>query len=214
MKKQKNFYKALFMLALFAVWTGVVCFVDVQPIGPQGSDIGLATLNGWVHTLIGVHMTLYTVTDWLGLLPIAVAAGFGFCGLIQWIKRKSLWKVDRSILILGCFYIAVFAVYIFFEWFSLNYRPVLIENRLEASYPSSTTVLTLCVMVTALMQWKRRISNKMFKRFLQFADIVFIIFMVLGRLLSGVHWITDIIGGGLISVALILMYQWAVSAEN
>ena len=214
MKNQKGFYKAVFLLVLFAVWTGLVCCIDVQPIGPRGAEVGFATLNGWMHSLIGVNMSLYTITDWLGLLPIAIAGGFGICGFMQWIKRKKLWKVDRSILILGCFYAAVIAVYVFFEWIPVNDRPVLIENRLEASYPSSTTVLTLCVTVTALMQWKRRISNKMFRRFLQFADIVFIAFMVLGRLLSGVHWITDIIGGGLISAGLILLYQWAVDSQN
>lgn len=214
MKNQKNFYKAVLFLALFAVWTGLVCCVDVQPIGPQGSKVGLATLNGWIRSLLGVNMPLYTITDWLGLLPIAIAAGFGICGFMQWIKRKSLWKVDRSILILGFFYIAVIAVYIFFEWIPVNVRPVMIENRLEASYPSSTTMLTLCVMITALMQWNTRIQNEKRKRYVMLLGVVFIVFMLLGRLLSGVHWVSDIIGGVLVSAGLILLYQWAVCAEN
>ena len=214
MKNQKSFYMAVFLLVLFAVWTGWVCCVDVQPIGPKGADVGFATLNGWVHSLIGVNMTLYTITDWLGILPIAIAGGFGIYGFIQWIKRKKLWQVDRSILILGCFYIAVIAVYIFFEWVPVNERPVLIENRLEASYPSSTTMLTLCVMITALMQWNARIQNEKRKRCVMLLGVVFIVFMLLGRLLSGVHWVTDIIGGCLISAGLVLLYQWAVDTQK
>ena len=132
------------MLATFALWTVLVCIVDVQAIGPRGSEVGFATLNDWVHGLTGVNMTLYTVTDWLGLVPIAVAFGFGIFGLVQWIRRKSLRAVDRSILALGGFYVAVMAVYLLFETVVINYRPVLIDGYLEASYPSSTTMLVLC----------------------------------------------------------------------
>ena len=92
MKKEtkKNFGIAAILLGAFVVWMAAVQLVDVQPIGPQGSAVGFATINGWVHSLTGVHTSLYTVTDWLGLVPIGVAMGFALLGLIQWIKRKHL----------------------------------------------------------------------------------------------------------------------------
>ena len=71
-------------------------------------------------------MWLYTVTDWLGLVPIAFCLGFAIFGLAQWIKRKSLLKVDLSILALGGFYLLVMATYVLFEYVVINYRPVLI----------------------------------------------------------------------------------------
>ena len=198
------------MLAVFVLWTVLICFVDVQAIGPEGSSVGFSTINGFIHELTGVNWFLYTVTDWLGLVPIGVAFGFAVLGLVQWIKRKSLLKVDRSILTLGGFYIVVMAVYILFEIVVINYRPTLIDGYLEASYPSSTTILVMCVMPTAMMQLRARIKNDLFRRCVMFAIAVFIAFMVIGRLVSGVHWITDIIGGALLSAAIVLMY-YAIS---
>ena len=151
-------------------------------------------------------MQLYVITDWLGLVPIGVAFGFAVLGLVQWIKRKCLLKVDRSILMLGGFYIVVMTVYILFEIVVINYRPTLIGGYLEASYPSSTTMLVMCVMPTAMMQFSTRIKNDLFRRCVMFTITVFIAFMVIGRLVSGVHWITDIIGGALLSTAVVLMY--------
>ena len=135
---------------------------------------------------------------------------FAVLGLVQWIKRKIILKVDRSILALGGFYIVVMAVYILFEMVVINYRPTLIDGYLEASYPSSTTMLVMCVMPTAMMQLRARIKNKVFSRCVMVAITAFIAFMVIGRLVSGVHWITDIIGGALVSAAIVLMY-YAIS---
>ena len=198
------------LLIAFVLWTVLVCFVDVQAIGPEGSSVGFATLNGYVHDLTGVNMSLYAITDWLGLVPIGVAFVFAVLGLVQWIKRKIILKVDRSILALGGFYIVVMAVYILFEMVVINYRPTLIDGYLEASYPSSTTMLVMCVMPTAMMQLRARIKNKVFSRCVMVAITAFIAFMVIGRLVSGVHWITDIIGGALVSAAIVLMY-YAIS---
>ncbi len=209
MKKEnrKKFNGAVCMLAAFVLWTMAICVVDVQAIGPQGTSVGFATLNGLVHRLTGVHMSLYTVTDWLGLVPFGFVGGFGLLGLMQWIKRKRLRKVDYSILVLGGFYVVVMAVYILFEKIAVNYRPVLIDGRLEASYPSSTTMLVMCVMPTAIMQLNARIQNSMLRRCAAFVLMAFVVFMVIGRLFSGVHWVTDIIGGALLSTGLVMMYD-------
>lgn len=201
------------LLSAFVIWTLLVRFVDVREIGPQGSSVGFATLNAWVHGLTGANMWLYHVTDWLGLVPIAVAFAFACLGVAQWIKRKSLMKVDRSIWALGGFYLAVMAVFVFFEFCVVNYRPVLIEGYLEASYPSSTTLLVMCVMPTASMQMKRRINRVGFRRCMIGTIWLFVAFMVLGRLISGVHWLTDIIGGALISAALVTAYA-SVAESN
>lgn len=208
MKKenQKNIYFAVCLLVTFVLWSVLVRFVDVQAIGPQESTVGFATINGFIHNLTGVHMTLYAITDWLGLVPLLFVTGFALLGLIQWIKRKSLLKVDCSVLVLGGFYIVVMAVYVFFEMFVINYRPVLIDGILEASYPSSTTMLVMTVMPTAIMQFNTRIKNRVLRQCVALVITAFIVFMVVGRLVSGVHWFTDIIGGALLSTGLVMMY--------
>ena len=139
-KSQKVLLSGIAMVVLFILWTVAISLIDVQPIGPQNSSVGFATLNGFIHSLTGVHMAIYTVTDWLGLIPLCFILGFALLGLIQLIKRKSLFKVDSSILVLGAFYIVVMAAYLFFEFYVVNYRPVLINGFLEASYPSSTNL--------------------------------------------------------------------------
>lgn len=209
MKKEqwKYLFISICLLAAFLLWTAAIQFIDVQAIGPEKSTVGFAAINELVHNATGVNMSLYVFTDWLGLVPIAVAIGFGVFGLVQWLKRKSLKEVDCSILILGGFYILVIAAYIFFEIFVVNYRPVLINGCLEGSYPSSTTMLVLCVMPTAIIQFNARIKTPTLRRCIAYAIIAFIAFMVFGRLISGVHWFTDIVGGALLSAGLVLLYQ-------
>lgn len=207
-RKNQTLTLALCLLVAFLLWTAAVLTVDVQAVGPQGSEVGFAALNTWFHRLTGEHMALYTLTDWLSLLPLGIAAGFGLLGLVQWIKGRSLRKVDSSILVLGGFYAVVLAIYALFEVVVINYRPVLIEGVLEASYPSSTTVLVLCILPTAALQLRERIQTPALRRVMVAALLLFAALMVLGRILSGVHWLTDIVGGMLLSGGLVALYAF------
>ena len=195
------------LVVAFVVWTGLILFVDVQPLGQNGTNIGFATFNVWFHTLTGVHMSIYTVTDWLGLVPVFVCMIFGGLGLGQLIKRRSLVKVDYDILALGFYYIVVIFGYLIFEMIPINYRPILIEGVMEASYPSSTTLLVLSVMPTLIFQVNRRLQNDIRKKTIVICTILFSLFMVIGRLVAGVHWFTDIVGGVLLSAGLFYIYK-------
>lgn len=217
-KNTKNFFISASLLIAFLLFTLMVKLIDVKPIGPEGSLVGFATLNRWIHNLFGVNMSLYNITDWASILAILIVFGFAILGLCQWIKRRSLFKVDSSILVLGGFYIVVFTVYLFFEFFIINYRPVLIEGILEASYPSSTTMLVMCIMPTAMMQFSRLITNKNARNVVNVFCGVFTALMVIGRLFSGVHWLTDILAGALLSTSLVMFYftinQWIDSKKK
>jgi undecaprenyl-diphosphatase len=191
------------LLGAFLLWTAGVCLVDVRPIGPMGSQVGFAGLNGWFHSLTGVHWWLYDLTDLLGLASLGICGIFGLQGLCQWVLRKSIRRVDGELLALGGFYLTVLAVFFLFGLLEVNYRPVLIQGRLEASYPSSTTMLALCVLPTAMLRLRSR-----WVRFLLGALTAF---LVLGRLLCGVHWVSDIIGGALLSAGLVSLYRCIIS---
>ena len=206
-KNQKTTTFAIGLLIGFILWTVLIKFVDVQTIGPKNSAIGFATLNEFVHNLTGVNFLLYKITDWLGLVPILTALFFAVMGILQWIKRKHLLSVDHSLLALGVFYLIVISVYVFFEFIIINYRPILIDGILEASYPSSTTMLSLCLMPAAAIQLIGRIKSFILKRITIIVTAVFVLFMVICRFLSGVHWTTDIIGGILLSAGLIIIYN-------
>lgn len=215
MKKenQKNILISVGILVAFTLWTVLISTVDVKTIGPKETAVGFATFNAFVHNLTGVNMSLYVITDWLGIIPIIFAFGFALLGLIEWIKRKHISKVDYNLFVLGGFYIAVMAVYFLFEYLIINYRPVLINGYLEASYPSSTTMLVLTVMPTAIMQFGSRIKNCTTRKIVDFLIVLFIIFMVIGRLVSGVHWFTDIVGGIILSAGLVMMYYSVVNLK-
>ena len=143
-------------------------------------------------------------------MPVVVCLIFAGVGLVQLIKKRSLFKVDPDIIILGIYYIVVILAYIFFEMIPINYRPILINGVMEASYPSSTTLLVLCVMPTLIEQPQRRLSSIAVKKVFLFVTIAILSFMVIGRLISGVHWLTDIVGGVLLSIGLFSIYQGAV----
>ena len=209
-KENKDLLLALILLAAFVLWTILIQVVDVQTAGQNGTEIGFAAFNVWFHRITGTHMTLYTITDWLGLVPILICLCFGILGLVQWIRRRSLLRVDPDLILLGIYYILVIFAYLIFEMVPINYRPVLINGILEASYPSSTTLLVLSVMPTLKYQIDRRSESGMIRKVTTGFVLLFSVFMVLGRLISGVHWATDIIGSVLLSAGLFMLYRFAV----
>ena len=209
-KESKTLLVGLMLVAAFVIWTMMIQVVDVKSVGQNGTDVGFATFNMWFHNITGVHMWIYVVTDWLGLVPIFVCMVFAGLGLVQLVKRRSLIKVDCDIIFLGIYYIVVIFNYLIFEMIPINYRPILIEGIMEASYPSSTTLLVLSVMPTLIFQGNRRIKNETIKKIICIMTYVFSIFMVVGRLVAGVHWFTDIVGSVMISVGAFYIYKATV----
>lgn len=205
-KSKTRLIIGVILFCVFLVFTISLKFVDLKPVGPNDSIVAYSTINKFVHQFFGVNITLYNITDWAGVVAIFVAFGFAILGLAQWLKRKSILKVDLEILLLGVFYIIVFLVYAFFEFNVINRRPILINGFLEASYPSSTTMLACCVMPTAIIQFKSLIKNQKIKSAVVVISWVFTCVMVFGRLICGVHWFTDILGGLLLSLSLVYGY--------
>ena len=201
----------LALLVAFLLWTVLIRCVDVRPAGQNGTNIGFAALNLWFHRLTGVHMGLYVITDWLGLVPVFVCLGFACVGAAQLVTRRSLLKVDPDILLLGAYYVVVVFFYLFFEAVPINYRPIPIDGAMEASYPSSTTLLVLSVMPTLKYQIDRRSNSASLRRVTGAIVFAFSALMVAVRLISGVHWATDIVGSVLLAFGLFALYHFAVA---
>lgn len=207
-ENRRELVTGIALLSAFVLWTVLIRHIDVQNAGPNGTAVGFAAFNVWFHRLTGVHMAIYTITDWLGLVPVIICLCFGMLGLVQLITRRSLFKVDADILLLGAYYAVVILGYLLFEMVPVNYRPVLIGGNLEASYPSSTTLLVLSVMPTLKYQAERRIADPVINRVITVFVILFSAVMVIGRLISGVHWATDIIGAVFLSSSLFTIYRF------
>ena len=209
-KNQKNFIVTAVLFLAFILYTILVKLVDVQAVGPENSQIGFATINQAIFTFFGDNPFWYKVTEITGILALLVAAAFGLLGVAQLVTKKSIAKVDIDIIILGGFYVLVMVFYVLFEILTINYRPVILDEGLEASYPSSHSMLVFCIMITAIMQFRSRISEKNVLLVAEIASIVIIAVTVLGRLVSGVHWFTDILGGVLLGSALVMLYYSAI----
>ena len=204
--KKRNLVISVILILLAIIFTILVKNVDVNTLGANGSNIGFSTLNRSVFDNIGVNMTWYNITNCLGIISIIIALAYVLIGLIQLVKRKNVSKVDKEIIALGIFYVILAALYIAFEIFIVNYRPILMDGELEASYPSSHTMLTIFICGSAIL-----INSKLFKdnKIAKITNVVALIIMivtVIGRLLSGVHWFTDILGGIIIASALLMSY--------
>lgn len=210
MKKRNLLFSVLFLF-LAILFTILVQVVDVQAIGPNGSLVGFATINQLVFDTLKTNDTLYHLTEWVGILPIFIALLYALVGFGELIKTKDLRKVDKNLLSLAVFYIVVIGVYVLFEIYEVNYRPILMDGVLEASYPSSHTMMAICICGSSLFISKR-IFKAQFAKGLNLLSILVMIFLVVGRLVSGVHWFTDILGGILISGALLMIFYTVIDS--
>ena len=206
MKNKKNILICVLLVLISIIYTLLVKYVDTSTIGPNGSVVGFSSLNSFVFNLTGNNMTLYKITEILGIIPILIALMYAVIGLIQVIDRKSL-KVDKELIALGILYIIVILIYVFFEKCIINYRPVIIDGVLEASYPSSHTLLSICICGSALLINKYLFNNKKIYKYINIVSIISMVLIVLGRLLSGVHWASDIIGSIIISITLLKILE-------
>ncbi len=208
-KKYRKFVDAAALLAAALLFTLLVKVVDVQAIGPQETSVGFAKINKAFADAVGTNMLLYKLTQLLGYAALAVVAFFGFGGMMQLVKRKSLMKVDRELLGAGVLYVVVLALYVAFEKIIVNYRPVIMpgETAPEASFPSSHTLLACVVFGSAVILADTYVRKHKARKRVRAIFVILIIVMVVGRLFSGVHWITDIVAGLLFSGSLLSAFK-------
>ena len=204
MKKKVIISGVLVLLAV--IFTILVKTVDVQNVGINNTAIGFATINKKIFETIGENSMFYKISELLGYFALALVGCYALVGLYQLIKRKSLLKVDKEIIALGCFYIVVLGLYFLFDKICINYRPVLEDGKLEASFPSSHTMLAICVCISAIWINKRLFKSDMTKIF-NIILLLVVVATIFARFLSGVHWFTDIIGGIIISSALLMVFN-------
>ena len=206
-KLNKNFIIGGSLFLMFALFTVLVKFVGVEPIGPLGSSVGLAGLN----ELFMINQTS-NIWDLFGdvIMIIAAASALVFVslGVIQLAKRKSIKKVDKNIFVLAGLYVAVVVIYVLFELVVINYRPILENGELAASYPSSHVLISMTLVLSSLIQAHKYLKNN--KKLLVLCNVVaavLVVALVASRMLAGVHWITDIIASVLVSASLIYIYR-------
>ena len=212
--KKKNIIVSICLIMLSVIYTILVKYVDVAPIGPKASSVGFSTLNKFVFNFLGRSNIWYNITEVLGMISILIALFYALIGLYKLIKNKSILKIDKEIIILGIFYFVVLLVYLFFEKVIINYRPVLVKGVLEASYPSSHTMLSICICLSAMIINNKLYKNMRISKIINTLSIIIMITTTVGRLLSGMHWISDILGGIIISICLSYIFKTVIYSLN
>lgn len=204
----KKTARALLLSAVFVIFTVLVKRVDVRMIGPEESSVGFGTLNGVIANWLGFRYSWYMISEIAGYVALLVIGLYGLMGLLQLIKRKNLFKVDKDILVLGGFYVVVGIFYVLFNKLVVNYRPVILEEALEASYPSSHTMLAVSAFLSAVRMELKGSKGK--TGLFVYCLWVLAAVLVISRFMSGVHWATDILGGLLLSGALLSWFDAAL----
>ena len=206
-KRRKLIISSIVLFIISVMYTLIVKNIDLSPIGPNDSVVGLSTMNNWFYNINGVNNMWYKITEYLGIIPFIICAFYFLKGIQQLIKYNNIKKVDKRLIYLGILYITMGIVYIFFEKIIINYRPVLEDGVLEASYPSSHTMLAVYICLSSLLISKYYIKNTIILKVFDSITWVLLVFIVGGRILSGYHWLSDIIGGILISLFLVTTYH-------
>jgi undecaprenyl-diphosphatase len=207
MKNSKKYLISSIILVIIAIiFTILVKVFDKGAIGPNNTIVGMQVINDYFKNMFPFNETLYKITKYAGFVPLLFGVYYAIIGLMQLIKGKSLKKVDNRIYLIGGFYILVLILYLFFEKVALNYRPVIIDGELEASFPSTHTLLAICFFISSAMVSKYYIKNDTLRKVINIFSIVFMFFIVIGRMICGCHWFTDIIGGIIISLTLLNIF--------
>ena len=205
-KRKKLFITTGILLLIAIVYTLLVKYYDVSTIGPKNSAVGFSGINGLVHHALPYNEFWYKITKYLGIIPFLYCAFYGIQGITQIVKYKSIKKVDKRLIYLGAFYVVMLVLYVLCDKIVVNYRPILEDGILESSFPSSHTLLACCVCASSLLIAKYYIKKQNILKLFNYGTIVLMIILVVGRLLSGVHWLTDIIGGIIYSAVLVYLY--------
>lgn len=213
---KKGYVISIISLIATIAFTYVIKTVDVAAIGPNGTSVGLSHINQAFHEHYGVNEVLFALTGPMMYLGILVAGFFAIMGLVQLIKRRSLLKVDREIIGLGVLFLISMAAYAVFEKVAISYRPEIMpgETVLEASYPSSHTMLVIVILGAAFMLAGRYLQKGSLRTLVRILCVLIIAVTVIGRLICGCHWLTDIIAGILMSVVLLSAYAAFISQKH
>lgn len=202
---------AFFVLILLLYTVDRGAYVITGSAGRFEIEIGLKAINVAVADSVPYNSFWYDLSEILGVLCLLLAGGFAVFGIIQLVTRKSLKKVDKKIYLLAAFYVLIAVLYAFFEIVIINYRPALLTGEKEASFPSSHTVLSLCVCLSSVTVLGYYVKNKKVLCAANIALAALGALTVFARALSGVHWLTDIIGGVLLSFALWFAFKASVN---
>ena len=199
------FIAFIILLLAFLLFTYSVKNYDTAEIGPQSSSVGYSHLNeAFRHAaehFSGKDAIAYILSKYLFFIALATVPLYALIGLMQLLQKD----VSPQIWLLAAGYASIAIAYCVFEIWIVNYRPILeADGTLEASYPSSHTFIAIALLGMSAITCHRNL--KKWRTQFVVAHVAIAAIIVIGRALSGVHWLTDIIGGILLASTLLCAF--------
>ena len=213
MKKYLYFLLPISLLVIFVVFTILVKTVDVQSISGANYYLGLYSMNTTVNSWLAYDKqgTMKTLSDIIMIISFVFVLAYAITGVYQLITRKSLKKVDHRLYVLLGVYVAVAVLYFVFELAKINYSPIVgADGSIKASYPSTHVFVTDVLFITGVVTAMSFINIK--KKYLEVLTylLLAILALLVGfvRLLSGQHWLSDILASYLLTGLVISLFVY------
>ncbi|MBQ3436419.1 phosphatase PAP2 family protein [Candidatus Saccharibacteria bacterium] len=132
------------------------------------------------------------ITNIILISSFVVLAVFAVLGLVQWISRKSLKKVDKQLLWMPLPLLLMAITYVVFDKFIiLNVRP---NGSGEPSFPSTHVMVVATIFFVVALALPKYIKSKTARIVLELFIAALIGLTCVGRVVSQMHWISDTIG--------------------
>ena len=200
MKKILNKYLIVGIVFIFLFLLLMVLLnFNKANLGETNTPVGLSSIN---KLFVTNYVDIYNSMSQVGLyLSFIIIIGFAITGFYQLIKRKSLFKVDLDIILFGVGVIVLIITWLLFDKIiAYNYRPIYVNKNLEGSFPSTHVLFTTFVLVSAFGISLNREKNNFYNLAILVIAILVITLTSLCRVLSGMHWATDVLGGLLLGL--------------
>jgi undecaprenyl-diphosphatase len=207
--KSTALFASILLLISSVVFTIAVAFLDVETNPEGGHNIGLSTINLAFHKSFPYNELLHNISEYAGYIPVLFALFFAVMGAGQALKHKSFKKVDNVLYFMAAYYVLVGFVYLIFEKLCINVRPVMLDGEWEASYPSSHTLFAITLCASTILANDLFFAKAKWRKIMNIAAYILMFAVPVMRLFSGVHWLSDIVGGVIISTALVSFLNYA-----
>ena len=86
----------------------------------------------------------------------------------------------------------------------------MLDGEWEASYPSSHTLCSITLCASTILVNDLFYAKAKWRKIMNIASYVLTFAVPIMRLFSGVHWLSDIIGGVIISTTLVSILNYAL----
>ncbi len=203
LKKVLNKYSLMGLGFLFIFLILLILLMSVDKASNIYKEIGLYNFNK-------IFLVDYYNESWDGFsdvilyISILFILGLIIYGIYQLYKRKSLFKVDKDIILTGFGFVFIIIIWFIFDKFiDINYRPIAVNGSAQTSFPSTHVMLACFSLLATTRIILKRNTNELKYNIITYGGVsILVILCSLGRILSKMHWTTDVLGAIFISLAI------------